>query len=159
MKEVRKVKPARDLPLGYTCNVLGFMRHGMQMTHTRLRNNVQTSPVFMVPSCFGAPLTSVVRTQQYVLAYSVFMLWHYKVKRPLFIKNALLTKLLTSAFGEDWVRMVKRGGIETTQEQRDILRQYRAVLTFYCKKEFCLIQVTNFLPLTARKIDETGTFH
>jgi hypothetical protein len=42
------------------------------------------------------------------------MLWHYKVKRPLFIKNALLTKLLTSAFGEDWVRMVKRGGIETT---------------------------------------------
>jgi hypothetical protein len=42
------------------------------------------------------------------------MLWHREVKRPLFIENALLTKMLTSAFGEDWVRIVKRGGIETT---------------------------------------------
>jgi hypothetical protein len=29
---------------------------------------------------------------------------------------------------------------------------------FIVKKEFCLIYVTNFLPLTARKIDETGHF-
>jgi hypothetical protein len=42
------------------------------------------------------------------------MLWHQEVTRLLFIENALLTKMLTSAFGEDRVRMAKRGGIETT---------------------------------------------
>jgi hypothetical protein len=41
----------------------------------------------------------------------VFMLWHEEVKRPLFAGNALLRKMLTSAFGEDEVRMAKRGNI------------------------------------------------
>jgi hypothetical protein len=40
-----------------------------------------------------------------------FMVWHQEVKRPLFMGNALLRKVLTSGCGEDESRMMRGGDI------------------------------------------------